>query len=74
LLTGKGFIGTYSPVTLKCAIILTPGQIPEIQFAVKEYCEHFKCAFGRYYNDLIVMKDVHLVENFNKAVRRANLT
>jgi hypothetical protein len=74
LLTGKGFIGTYSPVTLKCAIIFTPGQIPEIQFAVKEYCEHFKCAFGRYYNDLIVMKDVHLVENFNKAVTRANLT
>jgi hypothetical protein len=73
LLTGKGFIGTYSPVILKCAVIYTPGQVPEIQFGVKEYCEHFKCAFGIYYNDLIVMKDVHLVENFNKAVTRADL-
>lgn len=73
LLTKNGFVGTYSPTSLKCAIIYTPGQTPEIQFAVNEYFKHFKCAFNRYYSELIEEKDSHLTKNFDNAVRRSDL-
>lgn len=67
LLNKKGFVGTYSPTTLPCAIIYTPGKDPEIQFAVEEYLNHFKCAFEKYYDELINQKDPHLTEAFDKA-------
>lgn len=73
LLTKKGFVGTYSPIPLNCAILYNPGGDPELQFAVEEYFRHFKCALNRYYDELINQKDFHLIENFNKAVTRSDL-
>lgn len=73
LLTGKGFVATYSPTPLKCAILYNPGGDPEIQFVVSEYFSHFKCALEYYYSKLINERDPHLIENFDLAVTRASL-
>jgi hypothetical protein len=69
----NNFVATRSVSPLRCSIRYTPQQIPEQTFVVKEYFEHFKCAFDRYYDDLITKKDVYLVRNFDKAITRSNL-
>lgn len=69
----RGRVVMESPIQLDCAIIYTPGHSPEFQFVVKEYLRHFQCAFDRYYDELIIQRNPHLICNFSKAVTRTNL-